>query len=171
MITIQVQDKQVLDMLDQLSGRLKNLQPAMQEIGEDIVASTKRRFADGVAPDGTPWAANSTETTVPFYLGAFGGSHKKDGTLSKAGQARSGAKKPLTGETKALRTTINYQLSGTSGVRIGSPMVYAAMQQFGGITSSSSMIPGKTIPARPFLGLSDADTSNILDIVRSYLVG
>lgn len=170
MITIQVQDKQVLDMLGELAKRCSNLQPAMKEIGEEIVASTKRRFADGVAPDGTPWAANSTETTIPFYLGAFGGSHKKDGSLSKTGAARSAAKKPLTGETKALRTKINYQLDGTSGVRIGSPMEYAAMQQFGGTTSPSSMIPGKTIPARPFLGLSDADTSNILDIVRRYLV-
>lgn len=170
MITIQVDDKQVLDMLGELSRRCNNLQPAMKEIGEDIAASTKRRFADAVAPDGTPWAANSTETTIPFYLGAFGGSHKKDGTLSKRGEARSAAKKPLTGETKALRTTINYQLDGTSGVRIGSPMVYAAMQQFGGVTSSASMIPGKIIPARPFFGISEEDKANILDIVGSYLV-
>jgi phage gpG-like protein len=170
MITIQVQDKEVLDMLGELARRMTNLQPAMQEIGEDIVVSTKRRFVDGVDPEGNDWKENSTETTIPFYLGAFGGSHKKDGTLSKAGAARSAAKKPLTGETKALRTTINYQLDGTSGVRIGSPMVYAAMQQFGGVTSPNSMIPGKTIPARPFLGLSEADTTNILDIIGRYLV-
>lgn len=170
MITVRVDDKQVLDMLDQLYGRFKNLQPAMKEIGEDLVDSTKRRFADGAGPDGTPWAPNSTETTIPFYLGAFGGSHKKDGTLSKTGEKRLASKKPLTGETKALRSDINYQLDGTNSVRIGSPMVYAAMQQFGGITSPSSMIPGKTIPARPFLGVSEADKTNILDVVRSYLL-
>jgi phage gpG-like protein len=171
MITIQVDDKQVLDMLDQLYGRFKNLQPAMKEIGEYIVVSTKRRFADGAGPDGDEWEENSKKTTIPFYLGAVGGSHKKDGTLSKAGEKRQASKKPLTGKTKALQTKINYQLDGTSGVRIGSPMVYAAMQQFGGITSPNSMIPGKTIPARPFLGISEADKTNILDIVRSYLVG
>lgn len=170
MITIQVQDKQVLDMLGELAKRFNNLQPAMEEIGDEIVASTKRRFADGKDPEGTPWAANSTKTTIPFYLGAFGSSHKKDGSLSETGKARSGAKKPLTGKSLSLQEQINYQLAGTSGVRIGSPMEYAAMQQFGGITSPSSMIPGKTIPARPFLGISTADTSNILDIVRSYLV-
>lgn len=171
MITVQIEDKLVLNLLSELSGRLENLQPAMREIGEDIVASTKRRFADGAGPDGTPWDANSTETTIPFYLGAFGGSHKKDGTLSKAGEKRLASKKPLTGETKALHTTINYQLYGNNSVSIGSPMVYAAMQQFGGTTSPSSMIPGKTIPARPFLGLSEADQNNILNIVHSYLVG
>jgi hypothetical protein len=61
MITIQVDDKQVLDMLAELSRRMTNLQPAMKEIGEDIVASTKRRFADSVGPDGTPWVANSPD--------------------------------------------------------------------------------------------------------------
>ena len=170
MITIQVDDKQVLDMLAELFRRMTNLQPVMREIGEDIVTSTKQRFADAVAPDGTPWAPNSTETTIPFYLGVFANSHKKDGTLSKAGAARSAAKKPLTGETKSLGTKIDYQLDGTSGVRIGSPMVYAAMQQFGGVTSPRSMIPGKIIPARPFLGVSETDRANILEIVGRYLI-
>lgn len=169
MITIQVNDKQVLDMLGELTKRSINLKPAMKEIGEDLVVSTKRRFIDAAGPDGTPWAANS-QTTIDRYLGMFSGSHKKDGSLSKKGQARSAAKKPLTGETKALQTTINYQLDGSNGLRIGSPMIYAAMQQFGGVTSPRSMFPGKTIPARPFLGLSSADKTNILDIVGSYLV-
>ena len=168
MITIQVNDKQVLDMLGELSKRCINLQPAMKEIGEDITESTKRRFATATDPEGTPWAPNSTETTIPRYLGAFGGSHKKDGTLSKRGEARSAAKKPLTGETKALATTINYQLVGSSAVSIGSPMVYAAMQQFGGTKAEFPHL-WADIPARPFLGISEVDKANILDIVGSYL--
>lgn len=168
MITIKVDDKQVLDMLSELARRCQNPRPAMQEIGESIVDSTKRRFGSASAPDGTPWAANSTETTIPFYLAAMNG-YKKDGSLSKRGVALSGFKKPLTGETKSLQTTINYQLDGANCLRIGSPMEYAAMQQFGGVTSARSWIPGKTIPARPFLGLSSADKANITDIVRRYL--
>jgi phage virion morphogenesis protein len=168
MITIQVNDKQVLDMLGELTKRSINLKPAMKEIGEDLVVSTKRRFNDASGPDGTPWAANS-QTTIDRYLGMFSGSHKKDGSLSKKGQARSAAKKPLTGETKALQTTINYQLDGSNGLRIGSPMIYAAMQQFGGTKAKFPHLWGD-IPARPFLGLSSADQTNILDIVGSYLV-
>lgn len=170
MITITIDDKQVLDTLGELSQRLVNLQPALREIGVELVDSTKRRFATATSPDGTPWAPNSPRSTIPLYLGAFGGSYKKDGTLSKSGAARSAAKTPLTGETKALRTTINYQLAGGNSVRIGSPMVYAAMQQFGGTTSPNSMIPGKSIPARPFLGVSTQDKATILDIVGGYLV-
>jgi len=168
MISIEVNDKEVLDILDQMIKRGKNLQPAMREIGEDVTESTKQRFVTATDPEGTPWASNSTETTIPRYLGAFGGSHKKDGTLSKRGEARSAAKKPLTGETRALATTINYQLVGSTGVSIGSPMVYAAMQQFGGTKAEFPHL-WADIPARPFLGLSEADTTSILDIVGSYL--
>lgn len=168
MISIQVNDRQVLDTLNQLVSRAQNLRPAFAEIGEDLVDSTKRRFATATGPDGTPWAPNSS-VTVDRYLGIFKGSHKKEGTLSKAGQARSAAKKPLTGETRALQTTINYQLQGAVGVSIGSPMVYAAIQQFGGTKSQFPHLWGD-IPARPFLGVSQADKANILDIMGSYLV-
>ena len=168
MISIQVNDKQVLDTLSQLVSRVQNSRPAFAEIGEVPVDSTKRRFATATAPDGTPWAPNSP-VTVARYLGMFKSSHKKDGSLSKAGQSRSAAKKPLTGETRALQTTINYQLQGARGVSIGSPMVYAAMQQFGGTKSQFRHLWGD-IPARPFLGVSVADKANILDILGRYLV-
>ncbi len=168
MITIEVNDTQVLAVLAKLGRRCSNLKPAMKEIGEDMVESTKRRFATATSPDGTPWAANS-EVTIARYLGQFSGSHKKDGSLSKRGAARSAAKNPLTGETKTLQSTINYQLEGNSAVHIGSPKVYAAMQQFGGTKAQWPHLWGD-IPARPFLGVSDLDKANILDIVGSYLV-
>lgn len=168
MITIQVNDRQVLDRLNELARKCSNLRPAMKEIGEDLVASTKARFGSASAPDGTPWAANSP-VTVERYLGVFANSYKKDGSLSKRGQARSAAKKPLTGETKTLGHTINYQLDGNSSVRVGSPVVYAAMQQFGGTRAQWPHLWGD-IPARPFLGVSDAEQVSILDVLGNYLV-
>jgi phage gpG-like protein len=167
MITIQVNDQQVLSVLGELNARLQNLSPAMKEIGEDVVASTKARFASASAPDGTPWAPNSP-VTLERYLGLYAGAHKKDGTLSAKGAARSAAKKPLTGETRALQSTINYQQGGNSSVRIGSPMVYGAMQQFGGTRAQFPNLWGD-IPARPFLGLSDADKTGVLEVLASYL--
>ncbi|MFM9881238.1 MAG: phage virion morphogenesis protein [Burkholderiaceae bacterium] len=168
MVSIKINDKQVLQVLGQLTARAKNLRPAFAEIGEDVVESTKARFATATAPDGKPWQANS-QVTIDRYLGLFKNSRKKDGTLSKAGQTRSAGKLPLTGETKSLRTTINYQLKGDNGVAIGSPKVYAAMQQFGGTKAKFPNLWGD-IPARPFLGISSADQANILEIIGSYLV-
>jgi phage gpG-like protein len=42
------------------------------------------------------------------------------------------------------------------------------MQQFGGSKSEFPHLWGD-IPERPFLGISDDDRSNILDIVQSHL--
>lgn len=161
--------RQVILMLDQLVQRMDDMSPALAEIGEDLVESIKGRFATAKAPDGTPWAPNS-QVTLDAYLGLFKGSHKKDGSLSKKGQARAASKKPGTGETKALQSTINYQLEGQHTVSVGSPMVYAAMFNFGGTRDAFPHLWGD-IPAREFLGFSDADRANIVDIVQSYLTG
>ena len=165
MITVKVNDRQVLDTINRLSAKVKNLRPALAEIGEDMVEVTKRRFDTATGPDGKAWKANSP-VTIDRYLGIFKSSYKKDGSLSKAGTARATNKKPLTGETGALKTTINYQTSAQS-VSWGSPMVYAAMQQFGGTKSNFPSLWGN-IPARPYLGVSPADKTQILDILSDY---
>lgn len=168
MITVKVNDKKVLEVLNQLTARVRNVRPAFKEIGEDLVDTTKRRFTIATAPDGTPWAPNSP-VTVDRYLGQFSNTRKKDGSLSKAGKARSSTKKPLTGETKALQTGINYQLQGAAAVAVGSPQPYAAIQQLGGTKAQFPHLWGD-IPARPYLGVSTADRQNIVEIIGSYLV-
>ncbi|WP_219213321.1 phage virion morphogenesis protein [Variovorax boronicumulans] len=161
--------REVLVVLDQLLGRMDDMRPALLEIGEDQTQSVKRRFTTATAPDGSAWAPNK-QSTMDAYLGLFKGSHKKDGSLSKKGTARTAAKKPGTGETKALQTTINYQLQGADTVAIGSPMVYAAMFNFGGTRSQFPHLWGD-IPAREAFGFSDDDRANILNVVESYLLG
>ena len=161
--------RQVVLVLDQLVERMDDMSPALAEIGEDLVESMKGRFASAKAPDGTSWAPNSP-VTIAAYLGLFKGGHKKDGSLSKKGEARAASKKPGTGETRALQTTINYQLDGQDTVSIGSPLVYAAMFNFGGTKAEFPHLWGD-IPAREFAGVSDDDRANILDVVQSYLMG
>jgi len=60
---------------------------------------------------------------------------------------------------------------GADFAQTGTNKVYAAMHQFGGVTSPNSMIPGKLIPARPFFGLGDDAQEEILYIVGGYLGG
>lgn len=161
--------RQVVLVLDQLVERMDDMRPALAEIGEDMVESIKGRFASATAPDGTPWAPNSS-VTVDAYLGRFKGSHKKDGSRSKKGEARAASKKPGTGETRALQGTINYQFEGNTSISIGSPLVYAAMFNSGGTKAQFPNLWGD-IPAREFAGFSDSDRANITDIVQSYLLG
>lgn len=170
MLNVVINDKSALDALAGILRRAQDYRPVLAEIGEDLTESTKRRFATSTAPDGSTWTANST-VTMERYGEMFGTSlRKKDGSLNKKGQAKLAGKKPLIGESKSLSTTINYQLQGAYAVGIGSPMVYAAMQNYGGTTTQFPHLWGD-IPARRFSGASEADKINISNLVRSYLLG
>ncbi len=59
-----------------------------------------------------------------------------------------------------LRGTLNYRASKNE-VRIGTPLIYGATHQFGD--------PQRFIPARPFLGLSQSDEQELLDILNDHL--
>lgn len=182
MLTLEITGPSPLDSLQPFIDRNRDYKPVLAEIGEDLMASTKSRFVTSTAPDGTAWQANSA-VTMARYSSMFGSSlRKKDGSLNKKGEAKSAGKKPLIGESKSLSTTINYQLQSVDSVSIGSPMIYAATQQFGaksgefgfGIYQTrvgSFPLPWGDIPARPYLGASDADKTNIAELLRSYLVG
>ncbi len=55
---------------------------------------------------------------------------------------------------------LNYAASGTE-LRIGTDRVYGATHQFGD--------PSRHIPARPFLGLDDAERNELLDALADWL--
>jgi phage virion morphogenesis protein len=60
-----------------------------------------------------------------------------------------------------LRGTLAYQASPRA-LRLGSPMNYAAQHQFGD--------PARHLPARPFLGLSEADRQEIIATLQDWLL-
>ena len=148
--TVTVQDQGVQATLQLLRERLQNMRPVLLTLGEQIVERTKQRFATSTGPDGQAWAPNSI-ATLAMVSGSLGkGYRKKNGDLNAKGQKTLAGKKPLIGQSKDLSRQIVYAATGNT-LTVSSTPVYAAMQQFGGVTSARSMIPGKTIPARPFL--------------------
>lgn len=176
---IELSDRSGLDYLRGFVDRGQNLRPLLLEIGEDLAESTKARFATATDPDGAAWAPNST-LTLARYSSLF--ARKKDGSLTKRSEAKLASKKPGTGETGALKTTINFQLPGDDSVSIGSPMIYAGTFQYGAQSgeygfgmfatrNGSFPIPWGNIPARRFLGLSSADRVNVAELIRSYMAG
>ena len=176
---IELTDRSGLDYLRGLVKRGQNLQPLLKEIGEDQAEATKRRFASATDPDGNAWAPNSA-VTLANYSALF--ARKKDGSLTKRSEQKLAGKKPGTGETRMLATTINYQPRGDDAVSIGSPMVYASTFHYGAKSgefgfgvyatrNGSFPIPWGDIPARRFLGVSAADQANIADLIRNYLAG
>ena len=150
--TITVQDQAVQAALQALAARVGDLAGPLKAIGEDITARTQRRFDTSTGPDGAPWRPNS-EATLAMLAGRLAGVKSnalKNGGLNKRGRAQLAGKKPLIGESKSLRQQIFPTVSGNT-LTVGSSMAYAAIQQFGGTTGARSWIPGKAIPARPFL--------------------
>ena len=145
-IEIELDNSPVTEALQQLLERTDNIDPVLQEIGEHLVFTTKRRFTTKTAPDGTPWDDNSDLT-----------------------QSIKGRNDPLVGESGRLGNEIYYQVRG-GVLQIGSPMEYAAMQQFGGTREQFPHLWGN-IPARPFLGVSDDDEETILDVLAESLMG
>lgn len=144
MIEVKIDDSQIKRILQDLQRAVGDLSPAFKGIGEVLVESTKQRFADGKGPDGNAWAENSPATVE-----------------------RKGRNKPLIDEG-TLGEQIHYQLIGNDTLEIGSPMEYAAMQQFGGTKAEFPHLWGD-IPARPFLGVSGEDENAILRILREHL--
>lgn len=186
MIKVEVDDKRALAALQSVYDRVEDPSPLLKAIGEKLMDSTKQRFGTSTGPDGTRWQENSP-TTILEYLRQRNGIHDKatgkrigtkdgyyikkgddKGRLTKRSAGILAAKKPLIGDGRALSLRINYRVVGVSELRVGTPEVYGAMQQFGGKKSQFPNLWGD-IPARPFLGLSDYDRDTILFEVRQYL--
>lgn len=156
----------IRERLREIATRMSNMSPIMKAIGDRIVEQTKRRFeAGGPAPDGTPWKEPKTPNP------------KRIRTLTVSGH---------------LRDSIRFQMIGNNAVAIGTNKVYAAIHQLGGKTPAhiirprnkgglfwlgakhpmkSVRHPGSVIPARPFLGLSEANSKELLGIINEYIAG
>lgn len=150
--------------LREISSRVSNMSPIMKNIGDRVVEQTKRRFeSGGPAPDGTPWKAPKTPNP------------KRVRTLTVSGH---------------LRDDIRYRPIGNNAVAIGTNRVYAAIHQLGGRTAASVILPrrkkalktpyglfkkvnhpGSVIPARPFLGVSEENSTELLRIINEYIAG
>lgn len=159
--TITVQDAPVRAVLQALERRMGDLRPVFQAIGEGMVERSKRRFETSTAPDNTPWApypvGGATLSMLAARLAGSKSNRKKSGALNAKGTRLLSSKKLLIGESQDLRRQIVPRASSHQLVVSATP-VYAAMQQFGGTTGSGSMIPGKKIPARPFLPIKPDGT-------------
>ncbi len=150
--TMGVEAAEARVLLLNIASRINSIAPVLQTVGEDIVERTKHRFDTSTDPEGKPWKPNSA-STLAMLSGRLAGvksNVKKNGSLNAKGQRALTSKKPLIGESQDLRRQFTISVAGNV-LTIGSTPPYAAIQQFGGKTGANSWIPGKSIPARPFL--------------------
>lgn len=167
MYSVEFKSEAAETALRQLETHLGDLSEVMNEIGEEMLTTTERRFLEGIAPDGTPWAPKSP-TTMKAYA-------KRGWTVDP---------RPLFGPNPSgvpMRQTI-FHSYGPDHLELGTNAIQAAVMQFGaakgafgsyevnlGDRTVTASIPWGDIPARPFLGFSDEDEANILSLVADYL--
>jgi len=112
--------------------------------GALLESSVKRRIdEEKAAPDGGAWAEWSEAYAA----------------------TRSGRHSLLVADNNLLGSVQNY--SRGPEARVGSNLVYAAIHQFGGEAGRKSA--RVTIPARPYLGISDRDRRDIAELVEGDL--
>lgn len=145
-----------IEHLSGLVDAINDPSPLLAELGEYGLRSTRARFKTQTAPDGTAWAA-----LQPWYQKEK--RRNKNRILTLNGY---------------LRGQMTWQLVGDRTVEIGSNLPYAAVHQFGATIKPRAakvlMFRGHvaksvTIPARPYLGLSDEDRSEIVERTLEWL--
>lgn len=172
--SIEIKNQEFINGLNALSQKLSNPSPVLKAIGEDVVERMKQRFANTTGPDGVRWRPNSTATLMR-YLQARGAFSKKTGKISAKGINLAISKKPLQGVTGDLARQLFNSVDGDS-LTVGSSMVYAAMQHFGGSKGNFAHLWGD-IPARPYFPVTPAgelypaEANLIVERLRDYLLG
>ncbi len=157
MIKVEFKYQALSQALGEVGRRLGDMTPIHEDIGEYVVRVTKERFKQGIDPDGHAWTPKKQETIDRYKA-------NKDGDRPD----------PLIGPSKRLSSEIA-QYADAAGVEIGSALEYSAVMQDGAKRGAFGNGPGKVqypwgdIPARVWLGLSDEDEANIIDIADEHL--
>lgn len=150
MITVEFNDAEANAVLAKIAAKLTDLTDLMSDIGGPMQDSTRQRFKDGKDPDGNAWAPRSP-TTIAHY----------EKTKQRFG--------PILHKSRELANSINYQFDSRS-VTVGTKVIYSAVMQFGASQYSLGPVsPWGNIPARPFIGLSEVDRTNVIETVQEWL--
>lgn len=155
MAVIEVNDVEILAALNRLLQTVENPRPGLLDIAETLLTSTRNRFDTKKAPDGSQWDRNS-DVTIAL---------KGENNPLIGGEISSDELSVVGGST--LRQQLDYDIFA-DGIELYSTMEYAAMQQFGGTKAEFPHLWGD-IPARPFLGLSDDDRSQLLVTLQRHI--
>lgn len=158
-IDIQVQnDEQVQRALARLEMAQHNLTPLMGAIAGVLADAVEDAFAQQADPaTGRPWAALSPYTQQRIVGGRPRG----------AG--------PILQLSGSLAASISSEW-GPDYALVGTNKRYAKTHQFGaargafGRTARGAPIPWGDIPARPYLGVSQDDRREILDLLVNHLL-
>lgn len=162
MFSISLDVKDVEAQLKVLDHFMADKTDVMEDIGNYLVTAIRERIVHGgPAPDGTPWAPKKAATLARYKA-------KGEGVDSRT----------LIHTNHLVQEGISHD-AGPDFVEVFASPPYAAAMHFGAKRGSfgsysgtdkrgrafSGVAPWGDIPARPFLGISDDDEREIIDLI------
>lgn len=156
MIRTEFKADKAIQAIRRARAQLDDMTPLFQDIQEYMVDQTRQRFITGVSPQGQPWAAKTARTLARYKARGYGNLNL-----------------PLIGAGKRLSREIIGQATRTGAV-IGSALIYSRVMQEGafrgqfGTTRTGRPVPFGLIPARPWLGISRQNESDIVIKADEY---
>ncbi|PZO81606.1 MAG: phage virion morphogenesis protein [Mesorhizobium amorphae] len=183
-IRIVVDDAAAQGAIARLQAATTDLGPAMSAIGAALVTSTQRRFERQAGPDGKGWKALSPRTANKRIT-----SKRRRGTeniLRVSGRLYSSIVSEASDTEVSVGTNVIYAAVQQLGADITMPerqqTVYQTFnEKTGDVTGFTRRSRANlardfkvgahtvSVPARPFLGVSEGDRKEILDIVADHL--
>jgi phage virion morphogenesis protein len=142
---VEIEDGQARAMFARLLRAGVNMKPLFTEIGSALKQSTKDRFLTETDPEGNPWVE-----------------------LSPVTRARKKTDRKLY-ESSDLFLSIEDEPHDSFVDIIAGQTEYAAVHQLGNPNNRFFKGPLAPIPARPFMGISEADSDEIDDALSAYL--
>ncbi|PTW61427.1 phage virion morphogenesis protein [Breoghania corrubedonensis] len=184
-ITIEIDDKLILAKLDRVAAQGRDTGPAMDAIGAYMLTSTQQRFERETSPDGTPWQPLARRTVrerakrgfVPVRILRRRGFLYQSLTFEASpSEAAVGTNNPYAGihqfggtiKREARRQTI-YRTYNARTDELSRQFTARKRANFAqDVDVAAHEI---TIPARPYLGIDEADRAEIVAIIEDHLDG
>lgn len=156
--TVQVtgQDKLQKELQGYIS-RCDDLMPILRICGIDLQTTFLKHFTEQKGPDGAwPAFAMFRQGTHAYEMYQLYGIPQK-----RPSGASVNASSKLLLDTGTLRNSIQILRLSSNEVATGTTLVYAGTHQFGN--------QSRSVPARPFIYILDADVSRLVNLVARYL--
>ncbi|KAB2921671.1 MAG: phage virion morphogenesis protein [Dechloromonas sp.] len=194
-----VDDAEVLAAFEWARNSLSNLQPLLSDVGDSLVASTKQRFATGKGPNNVPWKAlrprtikakggktlilvdrNILFSSITYRATAnevevgtnvqYAAIHQFGGEIQIAARSQKARRRTETSTRK--------NADGTETVYRKGRFVKLQRKKAGDFKTVRGTEVGNieigahtiSIPARPFLGIDEADKTTIVDAVEANIL-
>ena len=186
MIEIEIDDSRFSSALTRVVGAMANATPVMREIAGIMDEAVEENFAQEGRPKWLGLKPSTLAQRVGGQLKPGRGKFKSGAWSIQLGQRVARSIKILQRSGRLASSIV--QAFDASSAQVGTNLVYAAIQNFGGETKPHTILPkngkalafggifakkvnhpGSKIPARPFLSMTEVDTETIESAVANYL--